>query len=138
MGYKREPKQYRLKFLEGDMNGFECLMGGLSVDEFIEITTLAQKLSANSAEREDVIQLFDMMAVHIAEWNLEDDDDKPIPHDSESMRKLDFEFVMGIQMAWMDAMAKVLGPLPDGSNNGGTTQTALTQSLGELSRSLPN
>ncbi len=138
MGYRRKPREYHLKFEDDEFDGLIVKCGSLSVDEFIEITTLATRLQATTAESDDVARMFDILADKIIEWNLEDDDGKPVGHTPADLRAQDFDFIMTIQMSWMTAMAKVPNPLLSGSNNGGTTQEAITASLANLSRSLPN
>ena len=138
MGYKRKVKHYVLQFEDDELEEFECVCGSLSVDEFIEITGLAGRLTARDTETDEVQRLFDILAEKIIRWNLEDDDDKPVPHDAETLRKQDFDFIMAIQMAWMSAMADIAPPLPDGSSNGGTSQDRITTALASMSRSQTN
>lgn len=138
MGYKRRPKQYRLKFEGEEYEGLTVLMTSLSVDEFIGVTELANKLISNEQDAGDVGRLFDVMAEKIIEWNLEEDDGRPVPHTPEQLRKEDFDFIMAIQMSWMGAMASVPGPLPNGSSSGATSPEDMTTELEKLSRSLPS
>jgi len=135
MGYKRKPRQYKLKFQGDEYEGFECLMGSLSVDEFIEMTNLAMRFQNSQAGNEDVGRMFEIVANQIISWNLEDDEGKPIIPDAPNLRAQDFDFVMTIQMSWMNAMASVPAPLLSGSDNGRTTPEDMTTALANLSRS---
>jgi hypothetical protein len=137
MGFKKKPRHYRLTFQDEDLEGFECTMAGLTVDEFLSITALADTITGESSQ-EDAGRFFEIMAEKIISWNLEDEDDNPIGHSPADIRAQDFDFMMTIQMAWLGAMASVPGPLLNGSANGGTIPEGITQTLASLSRSLPN
>lgn len=125
MGYRRPRKTYRLVFDDPEYAGLEVRMAGLSVGEFTRLTAalgpvsddpaaLAASASAGTGE---VIAAFTRS---IIEWNLEEDDGRPVPVTAEGVNGQDTGFVMTIIMAWMDAIAGV-DPISRASANGGGT-----------------
>jgi hypothetical protein len=135
MGYKRKAREYRLRFEGDEYDGFECTMGSLSVDEFLEMSSLAMGMQSLDSKPADINRLFDLTAEKIISWNLEDDEGKPVLADPEHLRAQDFPFVMTIQTSWMNAMAQVPGPLLNALNNGGTTPEDIATRLASLSQS---
>ncbi len=78
-GYRRKPKQYRLRFEDPDMEGFECLAKSVTVDEFVTLSIMATGLATGATG--DIGSVFDLLASSIVEWNLleDDDTDTPVP-----------------------------------------------------------
>jgi hypothetical protein len=135
MGFKREPRLYRLKFEDPELDGFECLMRSLSIREFRHLAGLAAVMQKQGEETEQAItDLFGMVAGKLQDWNLEDDDG-PVPADLDGIEAQDVDFVLEIVMAWMEAIAGVPSPLPGTSPSGGTSPAAQLR-LAEASSSL--
>ena len=133
--FRRERKLYQLNFEDPELDGFECVMSGVSLDRFIDITALAASLETPEGRTKDNIEAqFTTLAASMVSWNLDDDDGKPIPCDYEGLRTQDFDFVMKIMLGWMQALSSVPKASETGSPSGGTSQE---QSLGlaALSRS---
>jgi hypothetical protein len=136
MGFRKERKQYRLVFKDPELEGFMCLCKSLTVDEFMEVTSLASSFrDPKDNDTRKITKTFDILGDAIIEWNLEDDDGNPIAPDSKSLRQLEFDFVMEIMMAWMMAQSGVPSPLLTGSRNGEISQEDITEQLANLSRS---
>lgn len=141
MGYKREPKEYRLKFDDGDMAGFEVTMRGLSSEKFLDLTEAATHLSGLDARDVAAVGaaapmvgiMFGMLGDNLIGWNLEDDNG-PVAATKENLLRQDFAFVLQIGTAWMDAIASVPPPLP-ASSNGGAPSPGLSIPMEPLSPS---
>lgn len=133
--YQRERKQYHLQFEDDDMAGFECLMTGVSLKEFIEISALAAQLEEpDGRTQENIRKQYQTLANCLIEWNLDDDKGKPVPCTYDGLARQDFDFVMQIMLGWMKAISSVSPPLQDDSNSGATSQER-SLGLAGLSRS---
>jgi hypothetical protein len=138
MGYKR-PK-FRLKFEREDMAGLEVTVRGLSVDGLLKLIRLADGLKGDgsiTAKLETASQLFDAMAGSLVSWNLEDDDG-PVAADRDGIAAQDLGFLLGIVYPWIEAVASVDTPLPQGSASGQPSAAESTLGLAESSQSLPS
>lgn len=126
MGYKREAKQYRLRF--EDHPGFVVVMRGLSVEKFLGLVRLAGALSgldlatAKGPELDATLaavdELFASFAAGLVSWNLDDDEDQAVPPTLAGVTSLDLDFVLELVMGWMEAMTSVPPPLPKTSSGG--------------------
>jgi hypothetical protein len=134
-GYRRQPKQYRLRFEDPDMEGFVCLAKSVTVDEFIELSAMAAGMA--TGQTSDLTPIFELLSRSIVEWNLEDDEGEPLKPTTEVIRAQDIDFTMSILMGWMGAIASVSPPLSGSSPNGGIPSEVSAQ-LASLSQSLPN
>jgi hypothetical protein len=126
MGYKR--KVYVLEWPAGhEFHGLEVEAKGLPVKKLFELTSLAGQLQDDAADVAAKVglaeELFAGFAERLVGWNLEEDDGTPVPPDLTGMADQDFDFMMGLVMAWMDAVASVDIPLPQPSPPGGTSET---------------
>lgn len=135
MGYKRARKRYRLTFEDPELEGLEVVMGSLSISEFMELTSAVGGVSAESAD--GVTGLLEKFASRIISWNLEDDDDQPVPADFDGVKTQELGFVMAIVTAWMDAIANV-DPTSRASANGTGTFPEVSLPMEPLSASRPN
>lgn len=126
MGYKR--KLYVLKWPDGhELAGLEVTTKGLSVKKLFELTSLAGQLSSDATDTAAKVsvadELFAGFAARLVSWNLEDDDDVPVPATLEGVTDQDFTFMVGVIMTWMDEVASVDIPLPGASPDGATSET---------------
>lgn len=147
MGYKRQKKQFHLKFKsETGYDGFECLVKSLSIDSFLELTGMAGDKTDGKAVAGQTRAMLKMLVANVVEWNLEDEDGIGVPvalaqcvksrtevderwrcsqHQEEENRceivglmAEDVAFGMDIIMAWMDGMSSVAAPLDRNSPSG--------------------
>jgi hypothetical protein len=136
--FRREKKLYALNFESDELDGFECLMGGVSLERFIEITQLSAALETPEGRTpENIERQFTVIGELLVSWNLDDEDGTEVPCDYEGLKKQDFGFVMAIMGGYMQAIASV----PKASNSespSGETSEELSLGLGSASRSLPN
>lgn len=134
--FKRERKQYDLTFEDGDLDGFECVLNGVSLDEFLEVAALEGALSTMEGRtRENIERQFTVLAEHMVSWNLDGDDDQPVPCVYAELRALDFDFALAIFRAWMRAMHTVPDDLGKDSSSGATSPEA-SLGLGRQSQNL--
>jgi len=120
MGFRRERKIYKLKFEDPDLAGLEVLARSLPLGEFFKMSSLtegAENMAGVAAQAE---QLFREFAKSLVSWNLEDEKGRPVPADYDGIQGQEFDFVLAIITAWMEAMASVRPPLPMPSSNGAT------------------
>ena len=126
--FRRERKLYQLNFEDPELDGFECVMSGVSLERFVDITALAAELETPEGRtKENIEAQFTTLAGSMVSWNLDDDDGKPISCDYEGLRVQDFDFVMKIMLGWMQALASVPKASENGSPSGGISRE---QSLG--------
>src|SRR5271170_3737320 len=92
--FKKEPRRYALTFEDGDLDGFECTMGAVSLAQFTDMTRLADELSTPAGRTPANIEAqFTFMARLLVSWNLDDDEDEPVPADYAGLQTLEFSFV---------------------------------------------
>ena len=135
MGYRRPAKAYRLKFADEDMAGLEVTARSLPIGEFLKLTELASLGDDPKAATSGMTDMFRVLAGSLISWNLEDEDGKPVPASYEGIVGQDFDFVMKIVTAWMEAMSAVAPPLPNGSSNGTGSGLELSMPMAPLSPS---
>lgn len=143
-GYERAPKLYTLKF--EDHPGFEVTMKGLSIDGFLQLTRLAGKFAGvrlqalTGADLEEALAVIETLFIKFAkslrQWNLIEQGE-PVPATVEGVRSQDFDFILEITLAWMDAIASVDTPLPPPASSPGSSQD-LSLPMEPLSPSLPS
>ncbi len=147
MGYKRQKKQFRLRFAsDTGYDGFECLVRSLSIDAFLELTGMAGDKTDGQAVAGQTRAMLKMLVANVVSWNLEDEDGIGVPvalaqcvksrtevderwrcgqHQDEENRcevvglmAEDVAFGMDIIMAWMEGMSNVSVPLDKNSPSG--------------------
>lgn len=125
MGYKRERKIFKLVFEDPDMDGLIVRCRSTSVQQFIDIKTMAD---GAKDEIDGVRALLTTFATVIHDWNMEEDDGTPVPHTAETLLNEDFDFVMAMINAWTEAMAGVAKDLGKESTPAGTPPAESTLS----------
>jgi hypothetical protein len=116
MGFTRARKKYRLKFEDPELEGFEVVMGSLSIGEFTDLTGMVD----GQQSAEGVTALLEKFAGSIDSWNLEDEKGTPVPATFDGVKTQDLDFIMAIVVAWMDAIAGVDPTLRASANGTGT------------------
>lgn len=125
MGYKVKPKGYRLRFEDPDMDGLVIVARGQNTGQYLEFQAAqAVRAAGGAAAQGATEQMLRMFADAIIEWNLEGDDDQPLPPTMDSLRALDLDFNLTAISAWMDAVNGVSAPLPQTSTGGSTSVEA--------------
>ena len=124
MGYVRQKKVFKLKFVDEEMAGLEVKAKSLPLGDFLEvIRLLADDINVLAKEdQERIDRLFQIFLDAVVSWNLEEEDGDEIPLVLESLYEQDTGFVLVIIRAWVEAIKDVSPPLPESSKNGGQSQ----------------
>lgn len=120
MGYKRPGKVYRLVFTD-DLDGLEVKARSMSTGDLLDMAPLLDLKMSTSPTADELGQVRDLLerfAGVLVSWNLEDDDDQPVPADVDGLLAQDLGFVMQVITAWADAVSGVPAPLPQPSPGG--------------------
>ena len=110
MGYKRNPKVYRLQ-VEDEYDGLEVMVRSLSMGQLIGWKT-------GDREKDVTEEMVELLAERIVEWNLEDENGHPVPPTLENIKEEDNDLVFAIINHWTDAVRGVDTPLPESSPSG--------------------
>lgn len=144
MGYRRA-KLYKLTF--DDYPGLQVSMKGLSVKGLMAVSRHAAGLKGmeNLSELEGeqlaaalaaAEELFRKFAAALVSWNLEDDETgEPVPATLEAVQDQDFDFILDLTLAWMDAAASVDTPLKQPSASSPPSGLGLSEAMEPLSPS---
>lgn len=119
MGYKAKKKHYRLKFAEDtDMAGLEVTMTSISTGQMLRLQQLSGMGAAATKDPKVFGEMIKIFAGAIESWNLEDDDDTPVPATVAGAMAQDPDFIMAIISAWTMAIVGVSRPLDEPSTSG--------------------
>lgn len=128
MGYKPPRTLYRLKF--EDHPGLEVVAKSTSVDRLMGLMGLVEKvgdldedaIATNFGLVEQVLRGF---AEILHSWNVEDDDDTPIPVTYEGLITQELPFVMEVVNAAVEAISTAPPPLPKNSSGDPTLEASI-------------
>jgi hypothetical protein len=112
VGYKRNPKVYRLRF-QGEYDGLEVMIRSLSMGQLIKNRTGANEEGRNATE-----DLVELLAKQLISWNLEAEDGTPVPPTLDAIQAEDNDLIFAIINRWMEAVQGVPAPLPESSPSG--------------------
>jgi hypothetical protein len=128
MGFKPPKKLYKLSFDDPEYAGLEIYARSLSIEKFLAVSRLSDELkNKDDKEAESIVNdLFTSFVKSVDHWNIEDDNDKPVPLSLKGLKSLDYDFVVSVIRAWLAAMANVDPSLGKDLNSG---NRALEQSL---------
>lgn len=133
MGYKRGG--LNLVFKDPGMEGLEINIRRPSIDDALAVEELRQL--DRGQWREALGTILKRLAKAIRTWNLEDDDDVPIPPSESALQELDIDFLMALMDGWVSATVTVPDPLERPSPSGESVQE-LSLPMEILSESPPN
>lgn len=144
MGYKPKRTVYKLDFSRTEHAGLEVSTKSISVDDLTRMIGLADSLEgvdpehAGTAALQRIDELLTRFAAVMVSWNVEDDDDQPVPPTREGLGTQDFDFVRTVIDAWMTEMSSAPPPLPGASSSGQTTpESALLEASIPMAPSSP-
>lgn len=132
MGYKRQRKTLSLRF--EDEPGLEVLARSVSLRKFLDILEGVDRLTS-SPKREDVEGLFKEFAERVISWNLEDEDDKPVPVGADAILDEDLDFGVKLLMGWVAGILKMFrlpgveGFPPAGDSAGNPPSSQMEESI---------
>jgi hypothetical protein len=115
MGYKPPKTVYKLDFSETEHPGLEVTIRSGSIEKLLDLQDLAERDDLAVAE---VKEMFTQFAAMLVEWNVEDDDDKPVPTTYAGVATQEPEFIKAIITAWQANTTQAPPPLPGGSQRG--------------------
>ncbi|MCX4703860.1 hypothetical protein [Streptomyces sp. NBC_01373] len=110
MGYKGTPRTVKIDFAQGhEHHGAEARVRRMSFGEWEAIL---------EGDDDNAVAEF---AKRLVSWNLEDDDDQPLPATPEGLRMVDTSLVTALKEAWLQSITGVhaADPLPQSSPSGG-------------------
>lgn len=108
MGYKVTKTVFKLVFDGGQHEGLEVRATAPPLG-FLKSTMAMAKFAGKRAEElapeelDEVLGLFSGFADHLVSWNLENDDDSPVPATLDGLQAQELPFVFELISAWMDA-----------------------------------
>lgn len=138
MGFKAKKKLYLLRFAEGhDLCGLEVTMASVSMGVLLEMQELSSRPDETKADMAAFHRLVEVFAGAMIGWNLEDEQDQPIPANETGILLQDPDFIMAIISEWTKAISGVPDPLDEGSTSGGLSLEA-SLPMAPLSSSLPS
>lgn len=120
MGYKPKRKIYNLDFTGTDYEGLMVSIRGLNTGQYMDMVTAKAEVEAGG----ETTNLLTIMASRLVSWNVEDDDDLPVPPTLDGIKTQDLDFNLAIVNAWTTAMAGVPAPLDQPSSDGGSSLEA--------------
>jgi len=144
VGYKPKRTLYKLHFENPDLEGLEVVTRSVSMEGLVKLLGLAEGFEAaderqltaeDMAKVEELLRLFARMLV---EWNVEDDDDQPVPANYEGLASQDFAFVLEIITAAGAGLMQAPPPLPGSSGNGQPPTGPESLDLASSSTALPS
>jgi hypothetical protein len=119
-GYQRTPKVYKLVFTDPEYDGLIVRVRSIKIGELRELLGLASAVAGGQVDLADaskVDRLFGVFADALLDWNLEDDQGRPVPANLEGVSTQDADFISEIVREWMKVF-QVAGPLGNGSSDG--------------------
>lgn len=129
MGYKPSRTLYKLDFSETEFAGLEVTTRSVQLDVLLEMADMADQVEDLAAKKQPglkdlkvVVTLLTEFSKILVGWNVENDDDTPVPATYEGLKSQELTFIMAVISAWTTAMAKAPPPLPGASPSGATSQ----------------
>jgi hypothetical protein len=129
MGYKPSRTLYRLRF--EDRPGLEVVAKSTSVEKLMGLMGLVEKvgvLDEDTVGADDfglVEQVLRGFAEILHSWNVEDEDDRPIPATYEGLITQELPFVMEVVSAAVEAISAAPPPLPKPSSAGAALEASI-------------
>ena len=120
MGYKPRTKVYNLDFTGTDHEGLHVSIRGLNTGQYMDLFEAKTEAEAGG----ETSRLLHIMASRLVSWNVEDEDDRPVPATLDGIKSQDLDFNLTIVNAWTTAMAGVSAPLEPSSSGGGPSLEA--------------
>ena len=133
MGYKPKRTIYKLDFSDTEYAGLEVAVRAGSIDDLLGLQELA---GADGMTADEARRMFTGFAALLVSWNVEDDDDQPVPTSYEGVASQEPDFIKAIITAFYANVAGTPPPLPGASDSGANSGEAPIPGLAEASRSL--
>jgi hypothetical protein len=135
---------YKLVWPDGSQwSGLEVRLRGMNIGELEEISKLRSEVTAEGrsvTDLEQVMPILDILGGALLSWNLEAEEDHPIP--ISAFREQDAAMLLAIVSAWTEVVGKIPPPSSPTSPDGKRSEEALIPmeipSSSQLSSSTPN
>lgn len=115
-GYKRPT--LKLIFADPEMDGLEVRAKRLNIGNLFRVAALADMGHGLVQREEKLTELFEALGASITSWNLEEDDDTPVPTTPAGLRGQDMRLLLAITHSLIEASAGVARPLEQPSPGG--------------------
>lgn len=123
MGYKPKRTLYRLRFADPDMDGLIVTTRSISTGQMLELQKYGSQIAGaedGDVPREMIDKMIDLLVAGIIDWNVEDDNDQPIPPTKDALLDQELPFLFAIIQAWGQAVTGVSESLGKDSTSGET------------------
>lgn len=118
-GFKVPKKLYKLVFADPSYEGLEIVATSVPMETMLWVQSLSGAHIQELGKTADGIRkMVDILIGALLSWNIEDDDDRPVPVSAAALLAQDPAFVMDVMAAWTAAITGVSGPLGEGSISG--------------------
>ncbi|MET7452538.1 hypothetical protein ABZT03_11690 [Streptomyces sp. NPDC005574] len=115
MGFKAGVRAITIQFAEGHpYHGAEARVRGMSIGEYMAATGL------DGSDGDDAATSMKRFGERLLSWNLDDDDEQPIPATEAGLAQIDQGLARALQNAYVEAIIGVHtgDPLPQTSTSG--------------------
>ena len=133
MGYKPKRTVYKLDFSDTEYAGLEVAVRAGSIGDLLALQELAD---ADAMTADEARRMFAGFAALLVSWNVEDEDDGPVPVSYKGVASQEPDFIKAIITAFYANVAGTPPPLPGASDSGATSAEVSTAGLAASSRSL--
>lgn len=106
MGYKPQTKIFKFKFddSEPEYAGLEIRLKSLPMKDFLKIA----RMEGTTQSEEELDEVMELLAKSIISWNVEDEEENPIPVSRDTLCELfDLSFILFLITNWMEKMGDV-------------------------------
>lgn len=125
MGFKVKKKLYLVKFAaDTDLAGFEITMASVPTATLLELEDMTGDAEKTKKDNGSFRRICEIFAGALIGWNLEDDQDQPVPANFDGIGTLDPDVVMAIIMRWTEAISGVSEALGKDSTSGSPSPEA--------------
>jgi hypothetical protein len=122
MGFKKPKRTYVLEFQdETDYEDLVVKVRPPTVGEALRNMDLSWMYEDELTEEQRVaklMELYELFLTRLVSWNIEDEDDQPVPTTLEGLQSLDQDFGLRIVRSWLFETSAVSRPLESGSPGG--------------------
>lgn len=135
MGFVLKPKTYLIEYEDPQYAGLEVRAQGVPISQYMAICD--RMIAMRSINRETFDALLDVVLCDVdlgpdarswrpalLDWNVTDEDDKPIPLDRDAMLTADWDLVLATVAGWVDSVRNPGRDLGKESSSGGSSQEA--------------
>lgn len=142
MGFKREARIIKLVWpADHELHGLEVRVKSAPLGVLMramELKNLGEQ-GSDQMDTSEVMEMFSTFAEYLVSWNLEDENDQPVPATLDGVRTQDLTFFFDMFSAWLGAVKEPTQDLGKDSSSGEPFPEALlpmaTLSPGHLSLS---